>query len=77
LTLFSTQNINQDVTILIVDDEMPMRHLMSLLLKDFGTIEIAKSGWEALKKVNALIPHLVIIDVQVPEMNGYEVCSKS
>jgi CheY-like chemotaxis protein len=56
---------------------MPMRHLMSLLLKDFGTIEITESGWEALKKVNALIPHLVIIDVQVPEMNGYEVCSKS
>ncbi|MFT6753440.1 MAG: hypothetical protein ACJA2O_003635 [Candidatus Azotimanducaceae bacterium] len=47
MILFSTQNINQDVTILIVDDEMPMWDLMSLLLMDFGTIEIAESGWEA------------------------------
>ena len=72
----STQNIDPNVTILIVDDEMPIRHLMSLLLKDFGTIEMADSGKEALEKVNTLNPDLIILDVQMPEMNGYEVCEK-
>jgi diguanylate cyclase (GGDEF)-like protein len=66
--------MNQDVTILIVDDEMPIRHLMSLLLKGFGTIEMAGSGKEALEKVNTLNPDLIILDVQMPEMSGYEVC---
>jgi diguanylate cyclase (GGDEF)-like protein len=66
--------MNQDVTILIVDDEMSIRRLMALLLKDFGTIEMAGSGKEALEKVNTLKPDLIILDVQMPEMNGYEVC---
>ncbi|MFT5974740.1 MAG: diguanylate cyclase (GGDEF)-like protein [Gammaproteobacteria bacterium] len=76
MILSQTQSMNLDVTILIVDDEMPIRHLMSLLLKDFGTIEMAGSGKEALEKVNALTPDLIILDVQMPEMNGYEVCQK-
>jgi diguanylate cyclase (GGDEF)-like protein len=66
--------MNQDLTILIVDDELPIRHLMSLLLKDFGTIEMAGSGKEALEKVNAINPDLIILDILMPEMNGYEVC---
>ena len=74
MILSNTHNMNQDVTILIVDDEMPIRHLMSLLLKGFGTIEMAESGKEALEKVNTLNPDLIILDVQMPEMNGYEVC---
>jgi diguanylate cyclase (GGDEF)-like protein len=76
LILLNTQNINPDVTILIVDDEMSIRLLMSLLLKDFGTIEMAATGKDALEKVNALNPDLVILDVQMPEMNGYQVCQK-
>jgi PleD family two-component response regulator len=74
LILSNTHNMNQDVTILIVDDEMSIRRLMALLLKDFGTIEMAGSGKEALEKVNTLKPDLIILDVQMPEMNGYEVC---
>jgi diguanylate cyclase (GGDEF)-like protein len=76
LILQGAQNINQEVTILIVDDEIPIRHLMSLLLRDFGTIEMAETGEEALEKVNSLNPDLVILDVQMPGMNGYEVCAK-
>jgi diguanylate cyclase (GGDEF)-like protein len=74
LILSKKHNMNQDVTILIVDDEMPIRHLMSLLLKGFGTIEMAGSGKEALEKVNTINPDLIILDVLMPEMNGYEVC---
>jgi diguanylate cyclase (GGDEF)-like protein len=74
LILSKKHNMNQDVTILIVDDEMPIRHLMSLLLKGFGTIEMAGSGKEALEKVNVINPDLIILDVLMPEMNGYEVC---
>jgi diguanylate cyclase (GGDEF)-like protein len=74
LILSKTHIMDQDITILIVDDEMPIRHLMSLLLKGFGTIEMAGSGKEALEKVNAINPDLIILDILMPEMNGYEVC---
>ncbi|MFT5506126.1 MAG: diguanylate cyclase (GGDEF)-like protein [Gammaproteobacteria bacterium] len=76
MILQGAQNINQEVTILIVDNEMPIRRLMSLLLKDFGAIEMAESGEEALEKVNTVNPDLVILNVQMPGMNGYEVCAK-
>jgi CheY-like chemotaxis protein len=58
LILQGAQNINQEVTILIVDNEMPIRRLMSLLLRDFGAIEMAESGEEALGKVNTVNPEL-------------------
>ncbi|MFT5663186.1 MAG: CheY-like chemotaxis protein [Urechidicola sp.] len=47
---------------------------MSLLLRDFGAIEMAESGEETFKKANVLNPDLVILDVQMPGINGYEVC---
>lgn len=68
--------MTKDITILVVDDELPIRLLMSVLLKDFGRIEIAESGKEALEKIDELNPDLIILDVQMPEMNGYEVCTK-
>jgi PleD family two-component response regulator len=72
----TTQKIDNDVTILVVDDDMLIRRLMSILLKDFGTIEFAESGKEALEKLDTFTPDLIILDVQMPEMSGYELCQK-
>ncbi len=62
--------------ILIVDDENLIIDLLVNLLKDDYKTVIAKSGEQALKRLNsgAILPDLVLLDIVMPEMNGFEVC---
>ena len=62
--------------ILVVDDESLMRQLLSALLSEFGTVELAETGEEALQKAASLKPDLIVLDVQMPGMDGYEVCRR-
>jgi pilus assembly protein CpaE len=59
--------------ILFVDDEEQIRKLLSTWLARHGyEVAIANDGWEALKAVRAKAPDLVITDVNMPNMNGFE-----
>ena len=60
-------------TILVVDDEPRMTRFirMNLELEGFQVIE-AHSGLEALEKVRTDLPDLVVLDVMMPEMDGFE-----
>ncbi len=62
-------------TILIVDDEMRMRRVIAdyLHIKQFRTVEAA-DGVEALEVFRAEKPDLVLLDVMMPRMNGWDVC---
>ncbi|HID20710.1 MAG TPA: response regulator [Methanophagales archaeon] len=61
--------------ILIVDDELdtllPLKR--ALELEDFKVIE-AQDGVEALEKARSEIPDLVLLDLMLPKLNGFEVC---
>lgn len=63
--------------ILIVDDELdtllPLKR--ALEMDDFNVIE-AQDGVEALEKVRAEIPDLVLLDLMLPRINGFEVCQR-
>lgn len=63
--------------ILIVDDELdtllPLKR--ALEMEDFNVIE-AQDGVEALEKVRAEIPDLVLLDLMLPKINGFEVCQR-
>lgn len=63
----------RDMTILIVDDEPRIRDFvrMNLELEHYHVIE-ASDGLEALEKVREHLPDLVILDVMMPEMDGFE-----
>ncbi len=62
-------------TVLIVDDSQTLRHMLSELLQNSGLKVIeATNGAEAKAKIQAKIPDLVITDLIMPEMNGYELC---
>ncbi len=65
--------------ILIVDDELAMRTLLKELLEEFEDkgVELltAENGEEALESIKAMKPELVILDVLMPGMNGFEVCN--
>lgn len=64
-------------TILIVDDEPGMQQVMEAILMAGGyNIAFASNGVEALAQAQALTPDLILLDVVMPEMDGFEVCRR-
>jgi two-component system cell cycle response regulator len=64
-------------TILIVDDEPVGRETLETLLVTQGyDLAFAGDGPEALAKAQALMPDLVLLDVMMPDMDGFEVCRR-
>ncbi len=63
--------------ILVVDDEPDFASIVQANLKREGfDVEVAYDGVEAMAKVEANPPDAIVLDVMMPEMDGYEVCSK-
>lgn len=63
--------------ILVVDDEEDIVEFVSYNLKKEGfEVETATNGKEALKKARSHKPHLVLLDVMMPEMDGIETCNE-
>ncbi len=62
-------------TILIVDDQASMRDVLEGLLEKQGyNLAFAASGAEALNKAAQIIPDVILLDVMMPDMDGFEVC---
>jgi len=62
--------------ILVVDDEPDFASLVqSNLSKEGFDVEVAYDGVEAIEKVKANPPDAIVLDVMMPEKDGYEVCS--
>src|SRR3989454_11997663 len=63
--------------VLFVDDEQQIRKLLSTWLTRHGyVVTVAGDGWEALKAIRAKPPDLVITDVNMPNMNGFELARR-
>ncbi len=61
--------------VLVVDDDVDFCEATKLLLDSKGyDVVLAHDGKEGLAKMRAEEPDLVILDVMMPEMNGYDVC---
>ncbi|NOT06552.1 MAG: response regulator [Anaerolineales bacterium] len=62
-------------TILIVDDEPGGRYTLESILEEQGyQIEMAESGLEAIEKAHQFLPDVILLDVMMPGMDGFEVC---
>ena len=68
---------NTSIKILLVDDEPDILEILSYNLSAEGyQISTASNGIEAVKKAKKHLPHLIIMDVMMPEMDGIEACEK-
>lgn len=63
--------------ILVVDDEKPISDIIKFnLVKEGFTVITAYDGDEALKKVYQVNPDLILLDVMLPKLDGFQVCRK-
>ena len=61
--------------ILVVDDNLELLQMLRLAFRAAGfSVATAKSGIEALKKARSLAPDLILLDLVLPEMDGFAVC---
>jgi two-component system OmpR family response regulator len=64
-----------DQRVLVVEDEKNIREMIQFKLKDKGfDVTTAASGAEALLKAEEFKPHALILDVMLPDVDGFEVC---
>jgi len=64
-------------SVLIVDDNVQNLELMQAYLEDLPcTIRTARDGVEAVEIIQEQVPDLILLDVMMPRMSGFEVCQK-
>jgi two-component system, OmpR family, alkaline phosphatase synthesis response regulator PhoP len=64
-------------SVLVVEDESSIASFVALYLKNAGyTVKTAATGGEALKQVGADQPSLVVLDLNLPDIDGIEVCRR-
>ncbi|MCM3629375.1 response regulator transcription factor [Paenibacillus glycanilyticus] len=65
------------IKVLVVDDEVSISSAIAYALqREEYTVETAGDGLEALEKLASFKPDVMVLDVMMPKMNGYEVCRK-
>ena len=65
----------QDIRILLVDDEPDILEILKYNLSSEGyQVYTANNGLEGVEKAKKKLPHLIILDVMMPEMDGIEAC---
>jgi two-component system OmpR family response regulator len=63
--------------VLVVDDEPNIRELVQVALKFHGcTVSTASNGSDAIRLAEATMPDLIVLDVMLPDIDGFEVCRR-
>ncbi len=66
-----------DIKILLVDDEPDILEIVGYNLRNEGyQVFTASNGLEGVKQAKKVIPHLILMDIMMPEMDGIEACEK-
>lgn len=61
--------------LLVVEDDLDIGNMLKIYFGglDFD-VDIALRGAEALEKTRQVLPHLIVLDIMLPDIDGYEVC---
>ncbi len=68
--------LNEHAKILLVDDDLMNTDILSEILSDDYEVEIANSGQECLDILEEYNPDLILLDIMMPEMDGYETAKR-
>ncbi|MCB0102763.1 MAG: response regulator transcription factor [Anaerolineales bacterium] len=67
--------MTKPATILVIDDDIAITELMSMLLKTFGFDVIATNiGAEGVRIAKESQPNVILLDLMMPDMDGWQVC---
>lgn len=76
LSYFYKEN-NMSSMVLIVDDEYAGRETLQSVLEGEGyQLEMAENGVQAIEKAKRLLPDVILLDIMMPGMTGFEVCER-
>jgi CheY-like chemotaxis protein len=77
LTLHAVQEPARRASILVVDDDPGIVNLLELALIDEGySVRAAGNGKDALEQIGAFHPDLILLDLNMPVMDGWEFCER-
>src|SRR5881409_3213174 len=61
--------------LLIVEDDLDISNMLKIYFTGLGyDVDAAVRGSEALEKTKQALPHLIVLDIMLPDIDGYEVC---
>lgn len=62
--------------ILLIDDELPILDMISIVLRKegFTNVQTARTGEEAVTLCKSYLPHIIVLDIMLPDIDGFEVC---
>ncbi|SBS31379.1 Cyclic di-GMP phosphodiesterase response regulator RpfG [Marinomonas aquimarina] len=74
IAMLSQENLRKKV--LVVDDLADNINILRSILQDTYDVLVAKSGDMAFKILESQLPDIILLDIMMPSMNGYEVCQR-
>lgn len=68
------KDVSNKPTILIVEDEVSIAKAQELILSDHYCVHLAHDGQAGLEKTREIKPDLVVLDIMIPKLSGFDVC---
>jgi PleD family two-component response regulator len=63
--------------LLVVEDDNDISNMLKIYFNSLGyDVDVAPRGMEALDKTHTVLPHLIVLDIMLPDIDGYEVCRR-
>jgi PleD family two-component response regulator len=63
--------------LLVVEDDNDISNMLKIYFNGLGyDVDVAPRGSEALDKTHTVLPHLIVLDIMLPDIDGYEVCRR-
>ena len=61
--------------LLVVEDDHDISNMLKIYFSGLGyDVDVALRGYDALEKTKQVLPHLIVLDIMLPDIDGYEVC---
>ena len=61
--------------LLVVEDDIDIANMLKIYFTGLQyDVDVANRGRDALEKTKQVLPHLIVLDIMLPDIDGYEVC---